>query len=73
MTQYICLSQSEHNKNYATDEEDKERFELFKSSVARILEHNEKFAKGEVTFTMGLNKFADMKPEEYKCCGSLKQ
>lgn len=65
--------QNEHSKTYETDE-DKERFELFKAMVQKIIEHNDKFAKGEVTFTMGLNKFADMRPEEYQYRGgSLKQ
>lgn len=69
----IFLFQNEHKKNYETDKEDKERFEIFKATVQKIIEHNAKFDKGEVTFSMGLNHFADMHPEEFKCGGVLKK
>lgn len=59
------LRQDEHKKNYEADE-DKERFEIFKVNVKRIIEHNDKFSKGEVGYSMGINQFADKKPEEYR-------
>lgn len=55
--------QTEHKKSYDA-EEDRERFEIFKANVKRIVEHNEKFERGEVTYTMGINQFADRKPGE---------
>lgn len=56
-------SQDQHKKVYEP-EEDRERFEIFKANVKRIVEHNEKFERGEVSYTMGINQFADKKPEE---------
>lgn len=55
--------QVEHKKVYEP-EEDRERFEIFKTNVKRIVEHNEKFERGEVTYSMGINQFADKKPGE---------
>lgn len=61
--------QEEHKKVYEP-EEDRERFEIFKATVKRIVEHNEKFERGEVSFSMGINQFTDRKPEEnrFGCC-----
>lgn len=57
--------QSEHNKNYDAQEEPK-RKAIFKENVDKINAHNKKFDKGEVTFTMGINKFSDLTEEEFK-------
>lgn len=37
-----------------------------------ISEHNAKFEKKEVTYTMGLNQFSDLMPEEKKNMYGLK-
>lgn len=55
--------QTEYKKVYEPTE-DGERFEIFKANVQRIVEHNAKFERGEVTYTMGINQFADKKPGE---------
>lgn len=67
---YRFIFQSDHNKSYEP-EEDAERFVIFEANLKRIIEHNEKFAKGEVTFTMGINQFTDKKPGEYPRGGVL--
>lgn len=64
--------QAEHNKQYEAAE-DKERFEIFKNNLKHIIDHNEKFATGEVTFSMGLNQFADMRAEERFHGGAFKK
>ncbi|XP_050518139.1 digestive cysteine proteinase 1-like [Diabrotica virgifera virgifera] len=52
-----------HNKEY-TDEEEPRRLEIFKENLQKIEEHNKKFEAGEVTYQMGVNKFADLTSEE---------
>lgn len=42
------------------------RYITFKDNLARIEAHNEAFRKGEETFEMAINKFADMTKEEFK-------
>lgn len=54
-----------HNKSYSTDEELK-RKAIFKDNLAKIEEHNKKYATGEVTYLMGINQFADLTNEEFK-------
>lgn len=39
---------------------------IFQTNLKRIVEHNEKFANGETTYTMGINQFTDLKPEEFR-------
>ncbi|XP_057658995.1 protein CTLA-2-beta-like [Diorhabda carinulata] len=56
---------STHNKSYS-DEEDGRRFQIFKDNVEKIEAHNKKYESGEVTFKMGINKFADLTAEEMK-------
>ncbi|KAL7631759.1 UNVERIFIED_CONTAM: hypothetical protein RMT77_017940 [Armadillidium vulgare] len=52
-----------YNKQYSP-EEDIRRVKIFTENKIKIAEHNKKFDEGLVTFTMGINKFADMLPEE---------
>ncbi|KAL7631753.1 UNVERIFIED_CONTAM: hypothetical protein RMT77_017934 [Armadillidium vulgare] len=51
-----------YNKEYSPEEEIK-RHKIFNENKLMIEEHNKKF-KGEVTFTMIINKFSDMLLEE---------
>lgn len=41
------------------------RFEVFAANAAFVDAHNEKYLHGEVSYTLGLNQFADMTREEY--------
>lgn len=45
--------------------EETRRYEIFKDNVRKIDEHNEKFRLGEVSFKLGVNKFADLTAEEF--------
>ena len=51
---------AKHNKQYETPAEEARRFALFQENKRRVDEHNEKFAKGEVAYSMGLNAFSDL-------------
>jgi KDEL-tailed cysteine endopeptidase len=50
-------------KSYGTKEEFALRADIFKSNLARIAEEN---SNPENTFTVGINKFADWTPAEFK-------
>jgi cathepsin L len=49
---------AEHGKAY-TPSEELERFAIFHENLQFINEHNEKFARGEVSFEVGVNPFSD--------------
>ena len=51
---------SAHGKTYATREELVLRRGIFAANVAKIDAHNTEFEAGRKSFTMGVNKFADM-------------
>lgn len=59
------VSQVTHNKSYPTPEEEASRFKTFEENVRKITEHNKKYQAGEVTWTQGLNQFADQTQEEF--------
>ncbi|KAL7631762.1 UNVERIFIED_CONTAM: hypothetical protein RMT77_017943 [Armadillidium vulgare] len=46
--------------------EDARHHEIFKTTKKIVEEHNKKFEEGKVTFTMAINKFADLDEEELK-------
>ncbi|RUS77304.1 hypothetical protein EGW08_014931, partial [Elysia chlorotica] len=68
-----CSSDSEwekfkstHAKVYSDKDEDIKRRGIWEANVVYINEHNAKYNKGEETFFLGQNEFADMTNEEYK-------
>lgn len=64
-------SAQERHHFYSTKSEHDKRFEIFKTNMDKITEHN----KGDHSWTMGITQFSDMTPEEFKSyvsCGSLK-
>ena len=58
----FTLFKDRFNKVYS-DEEVDSRFEIFKSNVISIIEHN--IVPGQ-NFTLGVNQFSDLTPEEFK-------
>jgi len=52
-----------YGRQYSSEVETAERYAIFKQNYQRIVQHNRNPHK---TFTMGVNKFADMTSEEYK-------
>lgn len=47
-------------KNYKSIAEEAFRKKIFKDNLAKIAQHNELYKQGEVTFTLGVNQFADL-------------
>nr|ABS32280.1 cathepsin L protease inhibitor 2 [Diaprepes abbreviatus] len=54
------------NRNYDSSDEEAKRFNIFQQNLQSIREHNEKFERGETTFTQGINQFTDLTKEEFK-------
>jgi hypothetical protein len=58
------------NRKYKDQAETDMRKKLFVDCVTKIDEHNKKYEAKEVTFSMGINQFADSTDEERKkMCG----
>lgn len=57
--------QQTHSKVYRNLIEDKLRFAIFKSNIQKISEHNARFDKGEESYTLAINQFADLTSEEF--------
>ncbi|XP_049519556.1 digestive cysteine proteinase 1-like isoform X2 [Dermacentor silvarum] len=54
------------HKSYSSEDEDSFRFDIFCKNVKMIEEHNAKYNRGEVSYSMGLNQFSDMTMEEIR-------
>ena len=63
--------QERFNKHYSTVHELENRFAIFRQNFVGILAHNSDFTQN---FTMGVNQFTDLTPEEFKAqyVGGLK-
>jgi C1A family cysteine protease len=59
----FSLFRARFNKVYASDEDFLARFEVFKSNVRSIIQHNS--VPGQ-NFTLGINQFSDLTAEEFK-------
>ncbi|XP_013166127.1 PREDICTED: cathepsin L-like isoform X2 [Papilio xuthus] len=55
----------EHNKNYDSEVEDNLRMKIYAENKHNIAVHNQKFARGEVSFRLKENKYADMLQHEF--------
>merc|ERR1712215_498832 len=56
----------EFGKEYATAEEELERFNIFKAKAIEVHEHN----KQNLPYTKGINFFSDLTEEEFKSTGA---
>ncbi|CAH1110855.1 unnamed protein product [Psylliodes chrysocephalus] len=54
-----------HGKSYATLEEERVRFGIFQDNVQKINTHNARYEAGLETYTMAVNKFADLTLQEF--------
>nr|CAI5831684.1 unnamed protein product [Callosobruchus analis] len=55
-----------YGKTYTSSLEDRKRFNIFQENLKKILEHNKRFDKGEVTYAMKVTKFIDLSQDEFK-------
>eukprot|EP00474_Spongospora_subterranea_P008555 CRZ09013.1 hypothetical protein [Spongospora subterranea] len=53
-------------KKYPDPAEDAERRSVFNHNVEQINKHNRAFENGEVSFSQGVNQFADLRATEFK-------
>nr|CAI5831683.1 unnamed protein product [Callosobruchus analis] len=63
---YILSYPIKYGKTYTSSLEDRKRFNIFQENLKKILEHNKRFDKGEVTYAMKVTKFIDLTQDEFK-------
>lgn len=56
---------AKYNKNYTDESEDNYRFKVFLTNKHKIAKHNQRQANGLHSYTLGLNKYADMTHQEF--------
>ncbi|XP_034101931.1 cathepsin L-like [Drosophila albomicans] len=55
-----------HHKTYQDASEELKRLQIFVENKKLIDTHNKRYVAGEESYEMGVNKFSDMTPEEFK-------
>ncbi|KAJ8921586.1 hypothetical protein NQ315_010491 [Exocentrus adspersus] len=55
-----------YGRDYRNLKEEQLRYSIFQSNLRIIDQHNEKYAKGETSYSMGVTKFTDMTPAEFR-------
>ncbi|XP_067633544.1 protein CTLA-2-alpha [Eurosta solidaginis] len=60
------LYKSEFKKQYNSVAEEARRRSIFCNNIHMIHSHNERYKRGEVTFEMGVNQFADLSSDEFR-------
>ncbi|XP_074596659.1 crustapain-like [Brevipalpus obovatus] len=56
---------AQFGKEYATAEEEAQRHSIFVKNMEKVKQHNERAKNGQVSYTLGMNKFADLTFEEF--------
>lgn len=56
---------AKYNKSYADQTEDNYRFKVFLETKHKVAKHNQLHANGQRSYTIGLNKYADMTHKEF--------
>jgi C1A family cysteine protease len=59
----FSIFQEKFSKRYSTIQELEQRFDIFRTNLKNIVSHNLDFTQN---FTMGVNQFTDLTPEEFK-------
>ncbi|XP_036334568.1 cathepsin L-like [Rhagoletis pomonella] len=60
------LYKLQFRKQYRSSVEDARRRVIFCNNIHMIYDHNERYKRGEVTFEMGVNQFADLTSDEFR-------
>lgn len=55
-----------HSRLYGSLEEETLRFQIYKSNIIKIAEHNARANAGEFTFVLGANEFSDLSQDEFQ-------
>ncbi|XP_067006619.1 cathepsin L1 [Anabrus simplex] len=55
----------QHGKKYSSAAEEELRMKIYMENKQKIAEHNAKYAKGEVTYSMAMNHFGDLRHNEF--------
>ncbi|XP_046978128.1 cathepsin L-like [Vanessa cardui] len=55
----------EHQKSYENETEEKFRLKIYAENKLKVEEHNRRFERGEVTYRLGVNKYADKLHHEF--------
>ncbi|CAH1109597.1 unnamed protein product [Psylliodes chrysocephalus] len=63
--QHWTSFKAKHGKSYASLEEERARFQIFQDNVQKVNTHNARYEAGLETYTMAVNKFADLTPKEF--------
>ncbi|CAH1109599.1 unnamed protein product [Psylliodes chrysocephalus] len=63
--QHWTSFKTKHGKSYENLDEEKVRFQIFQDNVQKINAHNARYEAGLETYTMAVNKFADLTPKEF--------
>ncbi|XP_075551626.1 procathepsin L-like [Dermacentor variabilis] len=54
-----------HKKSYQSNMEELLRFKIFSENTLLVARHNEKYARGLVSYKLGMNQFGDLLPHEF--------
>ncbi|CAF0748119.1 unnamed protein product [Brachionus calyciflorus] len=57
---------SDYKRNYQDQNEEQRRYDIFRQNVNLIEKHNQEYAQGKTSFTMGINDMADWTKEEFQ-------
>uniref|UniRef100_A0A0A9VTD9 Cathepsin L n=1 Tax=Lygus hesperus TaxID=30085 RepID=A0A0A9VTD9_LYGHE len=64
---------AQHGKIYASQEEEAQRFKIYLENKQMVNDHNQKYERGEVSYRLALNKFADIRSDELRRGGKLRR
>ncbi|XP_028139912.1 cathepsin L-like proteinase [Diabrotica virgifera virgifera] len=54
------------SRNYETPNEEQHRRGIFVNTLNTVKAHNAKFERGEVSYSLGINQFADLTQDEFE-------
>lgn len=55
-----------HEKQYLSKAHEELSKQTFMTNKNKVAQHNQKYERGEVSFKLGINKYADMPHDEFR-------